>query len=332
MSASNGDASLPWRSIKASRRPDTPIKEGTNLLLVVTVVGLSVSLLWLASFLSQWYWTLGLGVVFSYLMLTNYALMHEAIHLNLQENQGRNYIFGVISSCMFPVSFTMVQITHQGHHYRNRTDAEIFDQYYPGRLSKFLKFGQWYGTLLGFFYFLVVLTSFLIGLIPGITRSRIFIGEVGNGNLADVTKEDLKKIRLEMAVLICGWAAIFYFLQLNWLIVLLMFGMAGINWSTRQYIGHAYSPREIIDGAWNLRHNPIMSRILLHGEWDLTHHKYPDVPWSYLPTMPIDGRDRPGYVGLYFRMWAGPRLVDEAEPDMWDTDEMRAHILNRDQD
>ena len=135
-----------------------------------------------------------------------------------------------------------------------------------------------------------------------------------------------------MAFLICGWAAIFYFLQLNWLIVLIMFGMAGINWSTRQYIGHAYSPREIIDGAWNLRHNPIMSRILLHGEWDLTHHKYPDVPWSYLPTMPIDGRDRPGYVGLYFRMWAGPRLVDEAEPDMWDTDEMRAHILNRDQD
>jgi len=324
-------AETPWRHIKLVRRDDTPIPVRMNCLLVTLVTLLGLGLLWAASSLDNWYWTIGMGIGFSYLMLTNYALMHEAIHLNLQEDLRRNYLLGAISSFMFPVSFTMVQVTHLGHHYRNRTDAEIFDQYYPGPFKRLVKFVQWYGTLLGFFYLLVVLTSFLIVLVPGLTRNRLFIGKgIGNGNLADVTKKDLRKIRLEMVLLVCGWATIFYLLQLNWLIVAVMFAMAGINWSTRQYIGHAYSVREIIDGAWNLRHNSVMSRILLHGEWDLAHHKYPDVPWSHLPDMPVDDRERPGYVTHYLRMWTGPVPVIESEPDIWNTEQMIHHLKNRD--
>ena len=140
------NAELPWKHLKVVRRDDMPIKNRLNTFLVFAVAGLAMILLWLASWLDNWYCTAGLGVAFGYVMLTNYALMHEAIHLNLHDNCRRNYVLGVMSSMFFPVSFTLVQVTHQGHHYRNRTDGEIFDQYYPGAWNRFVKTCQWYGT------------------------------------------------------------------------------------------------------------------------------------------------------------------------------------------
>ena len=321
------NAELPWRNLKAVRRGDVPIANRLNAFLVFAVAGLAVGLLWLATWLDNWYCTLGIGVAFSYTILTNYALMHEAIHLNLNDNCRRNYVLGVISSMFFPVSFTLVQVTHQGHHYRNRTDAEIFDQYYPGGWNRVVKTFQWYVTLIGIFYLLVVLMSVATAIIPGITRNKLVAGKtLGNGNLADVTKTDLKRIRGEMFLTILFWILVVWWLNLNVLMMLAMYGMAGINWSTRQYIAHAFSERNVIDGAFNLRHNWLMSKILLNGEWDLNHHQHPDVPWTHLAKMPIDDRERPGYIKHYWRMWMGPIEVTEPEPDMWNTEQMVSHL------
>ena len=80
------NAELPWRNLKAVRRGDVPIANRLNAFLVFAVAGLAVGLLWLATWLDNWYCTLGIGVAFSYTILTNYALMHEAIHLNLNDN------------------------------------------------------------------------------------------------------------------------------------------------------------------------------------------------------------------------------------------------------
>lgn len=323
------NAELPWRYLKVVRRDDMPIANRLNTLLVFAIAGLDVVLLWLASRLDNWCWTVGLGVVFSYVMLTNYALMHEAIHLNLHDNWQRNYVLGVISSMFFPVSFTLVQVTHQGHHYRNRTDAEIFDQYYPGKWNRAVKTCQWYGTLLGVFYLLVVLICFAAAIIPGITKNKLVVGKaIGNGNLADVTETDLMRIRGEVFVAILFWVLVVWWLDLNLWFMLTMFGMAGANWSTRQYIAHAFSERNVIDGAFNLRHNWLMSKVLLHGEWDLNHHQHPDIPWTHLPKVPIDDRERPGYVRHYLRMWTGPVEVTEPEPDMWNTEQMVRHLRN----
>ncbi|MSQ94789.1 MAG: hypothetical protein EXR98_09570 [Gemmataceae bacterium] len=64
-----------------------------------------------------------------------------------------------------------------------------------------------------------------------------------------------------------------------------------LNWSTRQYVGHAFSRRDVVEGAWNLKHYFWMSWLLLHGECDLNHHRQPEVSWYYLPTKP-----RLGYI------------------------------------
>ena len=325
-------AVLPWKQLKVVRRDDMPIHDGLNLALVVGVSLSAIALLWGASYLSHWGWTISLGVLFSYLMLTNYALMHEAMHLNLQTDSRRNYYLGVVSSMFFPVSFTMVQVTHQGHHYRNRTDAEIFDQYYPGFWSRFFKCCQWYGTLLGFFYILVVLASIATALIPGTSRNSFVTGkQFGNGNMKDITSDDLWKIRLELLATVMFWGLVIWGFGLNWQFVFVMFLMAGFNWSTRQYIAHAYSERSILDGAFNLKHNRLMSAVLLNGEWDLNHHRNPDVPWTGLPHVTAEDKPRRAYWRQYLRMWGGPVEVTEPEPDMWSSEQMINHLKQQNQ-
>src|SRR5437762_2481548 len=77
--------------------PDMPIPDRLNLALVVLVFAGGVGLLWLGSRAAEWYTLLPVGVAFSYLMLTNYALLHEASHGNLQTDARRNYLLGVVT-------------------------------------------------------------------------------------------------------------------------------------------------------------------------------------------------------------------------------------------
>ena len=95
----------------------------------------------------------------------------------------------------------------------------------------------------------------------------------------------------------------------------MLYACFSFNWSTRQYVGHAFTRRDVVEGAWNLRHNRVMSWVLLHGEWDLNHHRRPDVPWYYLPRLSPPGEPRTGYVRQYWRLWRGPRLVTEPAPE-----------------
>ena len=55
------------------------------------------------------------GVAYSYLLLTNYALLHEASHGNLQSAAWRNYTLGLVTGLLFPMPFTLMRSTHQGH-------------------------------------------------------------------------------------------------------------------------------------------------------------------------------------------------------------------------
>src|SRR5688500_5201517 len=112
--------------------PGMPIPDRLNTVLVAGVVSAAIGLLYLASHASQWWAILGVGIIFSYVLLTGYALLHEATHGNLHSSSRWNYWLGVAAGAFFPVPFSMVRTTHQGHHLRNRTDFEMFDLYYPG--------------------------------------------------------------------------------------------------------------------------------------------------------------------------------------------------------
>ena len=292
-----------------------PIPDRLNLILALFVVSAALALLWLGSRLEEWIAILGVGIIFSYVMLTDYALLHEAAHGNLQSKGWRNYLCGLVTGFLFPVPFTMLRTTHKGHHLRNRTDFEMFDLYYPTD-SKLVKFGQWYGVLCGLFWPFVPLAAILFALCPGIFKGRLFHDYRPYRHLlGDIRGSVIRAIRVEMLLLVGFFALCFWLLELRWQAVLLMYACFSVNWSTRQYIGHAFTKRDVIEGAYNLRHNRLMTWVLLHGEWDLNHHRRPDVSWYYLPQLSPDDEPRPGYIGQYWRQWLGPRPVTEPAPE-----------------
>ncbi len=175
-----------------------PIPDRLNTVLVLLVSATIVTLLWLASGMTSWLATFAVAIVFSYVMLTNYALLHDATHDTLRSSERANYWFGFLAGVWFPVPFSMIHYTHRTHHRFNRTDAEMFDLYYPTD-NLFLKYVQWFSILCGLFWPLVPLGAFVIACTPS------------------------------------------------------------------PYITHAFSPRDIVAGAFNLRHNRLMDECVPHG-------------------------------------------------------------------
>src|SRR5262249_39184965 len=153
--------------------PGMPIPNRLNLCLVALVFAGGLGLLWLGSRADAWSLVLLTGVAFSYLMLTNYALLHEAAHGNLNASPRVNYLLGVVTGLLFPIPYRLMRTTHQNHHNHNRTDHEMFDLYYPSDW-KVLKLVQWYGLLCGLFWPFVPLGALLFALFPGILRWQLF--------------------------------------------------------------------------------------------------------------------------------------------------------------
>jgi fatty acid desaturase len=295
---------------------DMPIPGRLNLALALAVFSAAVGLLWLGAWTEKWYLILLLGVLFSYLLLTNYALLHEATHNNIHSSPRLNYWLGVLTGMLFPVPFTMIHTTHQGHHLRNRTDYEMFDLYYPTD-NRLIKYAQWYSILIGLFWPVIPLGGLLASVWPGFLRLGPCQRARSSSYLAgDIHDSNLRAIRAEMALIAAFFAAIILLVRVPWQNVVIYYASFAVNWSTRQYVGHAFSRRDVVEGAWNLRHNRLMTWVLLHGEWDLNHHRRPDVSWYYLPYLAAPDGPRPSYIKQYWRLWRGPRPNTEPSPEI----------------
>ena len=80
-----------WQSPPAGM----PIPNRLNVAIVAVVAAAAVALLWLASHVGSAWAVLAVGIVYSYVMLTGYALLHEATHGNLHSSPRWNYWLGV---------------------------------------------------------------------------------------------------------------------------------------------------------------------------------------------------------------------------------------------
>ncbi len=185
---------------------DMPIPNRLNICLVGLVFGSAVFLLWLGSWVHFGWATLAIGVVFSYLLLTNYALLHEAAHGNLHSSPRVNHVLGVITGMIFPMPYSMMRVTHQGHHLRNRTDHEMFDLYYPTD-NRLIRYVQWYGILSGLFWPWVPIGALLFALCPAVLRTRVFRkARSSNYLLGDIRDAEVRCIRVEVALTLpCSW-------------------------------------------------------------------------------------------------------------------------------
>jgi fatty acid desaturase len=290
-----------------------PIRAVLNIAIVAAVQVGALALLWVGS-RGDWRVALAAGIPFSFLLLTNYALIHEATHDNLHPRPGANRWLGALAGFLFPVPFSMIKVTHTVHHCCNRTDHEMFDLYYPGD-NMFLKLGQWYGLLTGFFWPCIPVGMVILATCPWLLRTAPFRKARTTAVLFDdFERNGLWRIRIEILLMVAWWAAAFVLLDLHWPSVLVMYACFAFNWSTRQYVTHAFTPRDVVNGALNLRVSRPMAWLLLDGHWDLVHHQKPWLPWTALAAEGRRSAPPVNYWRQYLRMWLGPRPAREPAP------------------
>ncbi len=103
-----------------------PIPTRLNLLLSALVFCSALLLLWLASHTGSVLLMAALAVAYSFLLLTNYALLHEGTHGLLHPDPRVNNGLGMLLAWLFPVAFTLLNVSHSVHHRYNRTDHEMY--------------------------------------------------------------------------------------------------------------------------------------------------------------------------------------------------------------
>ena len=127
-----------------------------------------------------------------------------------------------------------------------------------------------------------------------------------------------EKIRLEIVFTIIFQISLFHVLDisiLGWLTCYIAFA---INWCALQYTDHAWSKRDIKNGAWNLKINKTIQYVFLNYHLHLAHHQNPKVSWLHLPNFVDFSLNRPSFWKIYLSLWKGPKLTSEPPPGEMD--------------
>jgi fatty acid desaturase len=243
------------------------------------------------------------SVAFAAVNFLPFALMHEAAHGIASKKH--NELFGILAACMFPTSFTLQQKAHIGHHLRNRTDADLYDYYLPHQ-SRFVRNVWLYaGNLLGLYWFCIPLSNALYLLGTPLYRSRFFIERVaprlGFGpHVRDIVELPTKRVWLEIAAAFAYQAAIWWAFDFRWQPWLLAHWLFALHWSALQYVDHAWSARDVAEGAWDLRVPAPLRWLSLNYQLHRAHHTHPSAPWTALPKLATNG---PSFWRIYASLW-----------------------------
>lgn len=288
-----------------------PIPEKTNIFIFVVTLPAIWGLLWLGSHASLWL-AIVAAIVFSLVNHLPFSLMHEAVHGVFSPNRWRNDFFGMLAAAIFPTSFTMQKVAHLGHHRRNRTDEELYDYYLPTQSKASKNFSLYAGNLLGLYWFCIPFSNLIYLIAPWLYTSKWFVeGPARTLGFEPYVKEiaQLPKLRiwLECLLAFTYQVLVWLMLDLNWQGWLLCYWAFALHWSALQYVDHAWSPRDVINGAWNLKVLPITRALTLNYHYHLAHHRTPQVPWVYLPTLVNKNEPQPTFWSIYFSLWRGSR-------------------------
>lgn len=302
-------------------RKEFPIPGNLNLLILAITVFACGGLLYWTNLQSNFWLILAGAIAFSFAGNTAFSLLHEAVHGLAHKNRRINNNIGRVAAALFPTSFTMQQLYHLGHHRRNRTDAEMFDLYYPGD-SLLLKKIIIFGTVFGVYWATPFISCvfFLINprwVLSSDFKDSQFMKSISASHMLGGLEKALAKtniVRAEIVFMLLFQAGLFYFLGLSWGTWIACYLAFGINWGSLQYADHVGSKRDIREGAWNLKVNPIMQRVFLNYHLHLVHHRYPNLPWVHLPKLVNEQDPMPTYTSKLWEFLTGPRLATEASP------------------
>ncbi len=282
-----------------------------NFALLLMSLALAAGCLWVASH-GAWYWAILAIWFFSLINNMPFALMHEAVHGVAARSKWGNHLIGQMASWAFPTSFLLQRKAHLDHHDRNRTDAELYDYYLPQQSKPLRSVWLYMGNLMGFYWFSVILGNFIYLVACWFYRSNLFVKKIapalGFGTqVAELVKLPPLRVWCEIALAFSYQGLLFWLLDLNIWGYLACQIAFGLHWSALQYADHAWSSRDIKNGAWNLKVLPISRWIALNYHYHLAHHQQPAVPWYQLPALVDHQALQPSFWRVYFSLWKGIR-------------------------
>jgi len=299
-----------------ARRFRWPIPARLNVTLAVTAWMAAAGFLWLGSHAQVWWqWPVAcLG--FALVNNTIFSLMHEAVHGVLHPERRLNDGFGRVCAAFFPTGFVIQRVCHLGHHRRNRTDGELFDYCTPGTpmwLARFRLF-----CLLGGFYWLSVPLACVLyaaGILQtGVFRERVAAFYGMRPMVEDICRAPPRRVLAEILLSAAFQALVFLSLDLSWTGWLACYWSFALVWCSVQYATHAWTPRDIRNGAWNLRVSRLTRALFLNYHYHLAHHQNPAAPWTVLPGLIDPTVQHPGWARIYWSLWRGPRRTTEPDP------------------
>lgn len=286
-----------------------PIPAALNIAIGALAVSVALACLWAASHASHWIAVAGAALVFAAANNTVFCLLHECVHYGFHPSRRINDRAGVVFAALFPTAFTIQRVSHFGHHRRNRTDLELYDYYLPHQ-SRWLKTYWIYCLLTGFYWAIIPVAGLVYLLFPFAFRSRPF--QRGPARwwgfeefVRDISQEPIARVWPQALFTACVQASLWLLLDLSFAGWLACYGAFGLVWSSLQYTDHAWSPRDVYEGAWNLRVWPVARAIFLNYNLHLAHHRRPDIPWIHLPLYVRPDDPAPSFSSIYWPLWRG---------------------------
>ena len=264
-----------------------------NLAVGVVAVATCCLCLWTASHAPSPFLVAIAAIVFAVTNGTLFSLMHEAVHGPFSDVRAVNVWAGRLCAAFFPTSFALQRATHLTHHINNRSDAERFDYFGPDD-NLGLKVAQWYSILTGLYWLMIptfCIVYFFVADIFPLSRILTFNDNVARQTSAKAYAGSLDNVsastfRLEVAMSVAIQAALFFALKGTWVGWALCYGAFALFWSSIQYADHAFSPLDRIDGAWDLKVNPLLRASQLNYFLHLVHHREPNLNWRSLTKIP----------------------------------------------
>jgi len=295
------------RDTRGWHAPAIPVR--LNTAIAIAAITMAVGCLWLASHAPHWSAVVAAAFVFSFVNNTIFSLLHECVHGTFHPRRRINDAAGVLFAAFFPTSFTIQRVSHFGHHRRNRTDLELYDYYLPHQ-SRWLKTYWIYCLLTGFYWAIIPVAGLIYLTCPFMLRSRWF--QDGPGTwwgfrefVRDIANEPIERVWPQVLFTFAFQAFLWWSLALDWVSWLACYWAFGVNWSSLQYADHAWSPRDVHEGAWNLRFWPLTQVIFLNYNLHLVHHRQPHIPWLDLPRFVRTSDPNPTFWSIYLPLWAG---------------------------
>lgn len=287
-----------------------PLPERLNVAISLAAWTAAAGLLYAASHAPSLPAKVLAAAAFSFVANTIFALLHESVHRTFSGRSAVNEGFGLVSAAFFPTGFSFQRVCHLGHHERNRSDVEAFDLYGPED-SRLLKTLQLYGILTGLYWLLPPFGCLVYLVWPGafrLVRPRSLRAEHTGAAamLSGFEGTPSARIRLEILFSLAFQIALAAALHLNLAGWALCYAAFALNWSSLQYADHAFSVRDVREGAWNLRVHPLVQAVFLNYHLHHAHHRHPEVSWRDLPRYVDPLLPRPRFLHVWLRMWKGP--------------------------